>query len=102
MVVPHRETWVIERQGTIVALLVLEPGWLDQLYIDPDHTARGLGSLLVELAKRRCPEGLDLWTFQSNTRACRFYERHGFAAIGTTEGDNEEGEPDVRYHWQPG
>ena len=47
------------------------------------------------------PDGLDLWAFRSNTGARRFYERHGFVAVAFTEGDNEEGEPDVRYHWSP-
>jgi hypothetical protein len=32
-------------------------------------------------------------------RARRFYERHGFVAEATTDGDNEEGAPDVRYRW---
>jgi GNAT superfamily N-acetyltransferase len=100
VVLPQRETWVIdEDDGAIVALLVLEPGWIDQLYVDPRRTGRGLGSRLVDVAKAVYPEGLDLWTFAANTGARRFYERHGFAAIESTEGDNEEGAPDVRYHW---
>ena len=42
-----------------------------------------------------------LWTFQSNHGARRFYERHGFVAVQHTDGDNEEGAPDVRYEWRP-
>jgi GNAT superfamily N-acetyltransferase len=102
VVLVERETWVIEEGGSLIAVLVLEPGWVDQLYVDPDHTGRGLGSLLVELAKGRQPEGLDLWTFAANTGARRFYERHGFEVVGGTEGDNEEGAPDVRYQWSGG
>jgi GNAT superfamily N-acetyltransferase len=85
--------------GEIVALLVLEPGWIDQLYVHPGHTGCGLGSRLLDVAKAVYPEGLDLWTFAANTGARRFYERHGFVAIESTEGHNEEGAPDVRYHW---
>lgn len=100
VVLPERETWVIDDdRGEIVALLVLEPGWIDQLYVDPRHTGRGLGSRLLDVAKAVYSDGLDLWTFTANTRARRFYERHGFVAIGSTEGHNEEGAPDVRYHW---
>ncbi|MDQ1395736.1 MAG: hypothetical protein QOG64_995 [Acidimicrobiaceae bacterium] len=99
VVLPERETWVTEDAGAIVALLVLLPGWIDQLYVDPDHTGRGLGSNLMDVAKRAAPAGLDLWTFQANAGARRFYERHRFVAIGATEGDNEEGAPDVHYHW---
>ena len=99
MVLSERETWVIEHDDTVVALLVLEPGRIDQLYVDPDFTGRGLGSCLLAVAKAASPVGLDLWTFQANTRARRFYERHGFAAVAMTEGENEEGAPDVRYRW---
>lgn len=31
--------------------------------------------------------------------ARRFYERHGFVVVDATEGDNEEGAPDVCYQW---
>jgi GNAT superfamily N-acetyltransferase len=99
VVVPTRETWLIEDGGAVVALLVIDDGWIDQLYVDPDHTGRGLGSRLVELAKERCPDRLDLWTFQSNRGARRFYERHGFSEVARTDGDNEEHSPDVRYRW---
>jgi GNAT superfamily N-acetyltransferase len=96
---PERETWVIDADDVIVAVLVLEPGWIDQLYVDPDFAGRGLGTNLVGLAKRRHPDGLDLWTFQANTPAIHFYEHRGFVATEWTDGDNEEGAPDVRYHW---
>ena len=101
VVLPAGETWVIDRDDTVVAMLVLEPGWIDQLYVDPAATGIGLGSRLVDLAKAADPDGLDLWTFQANTGARRFYERHGFLAVATTGGDNEEGAPDVQYHWSP-
>src|SRR5512132_4210386 len=52
-----------------------------------------------QLAKALHPNGLDLWTFQSNVGARHFYEWHGFAALETTDGANEEGAPDVHYRW---
>jgi GNAT superfamily N-acetyltransferase len=94
------EVWVLDRGGIgIVALMVLDPGWIEHLHVDPAMTDRGLGSRLVTFAQDRSPEGLDLWTFQSNEGARRFYERHGFVAVEMTDGDNEEGEPDVRFGW---
>jgi ribosomal protein S18 acetylase RimI-like enzyme len=52
----------------------------------------------MALARQRQPEGLQLWAFQSNARARRFYERHGFEAVEFTDGNgNEERWPDVRY-----
>ncbi len=102
VVVPERETWVVEADGAVVGLMVLGPGEIDQLYLDPDWRGRGLGDRLVGLAKERHPGGLSLWTFQVNEAAGRFYERHGFVAVERTDGrDNEEREPDVRYVWAP-
>jgi ribosomal protein S18 acetylase RimI-like enzyme len=98
-VLPTTETWVAEEDGVIVGLLVLDGGWIDHLYVEPGQTGRGIGSALVGHAQARRPEGLDLWAFQSNTGAQRFYERHGFVAVARTDGDNEEGAPDVRYRW---
>jgi GNAT superfamily N-acetyltransferase len=80
-VVRDTELWVAEdRAGTLVGILVLEGRWLDQLYVEPTMTGRGIGAGLLKLAKRERPEGLRLWTFASNAGAQRFYESHGFYA----------------------
>jgi GNAT superfamily N-acetyltransferase len=102
VVLPHREVWVAEADGAVIALLVLDEDWVDQLYVAPDWTRKGVGSRLLDTAKQRRPTGLDLWTFQANAGARRFYERNGFVATATTDGDNEEGAPDVRYRWDDG
>ena len=94
-----REVWVVERQRRVVAILVMQGSWIEQLYVHPDWTGGGLGSGLVDLAKDRNAL-LQLWSFRSNTGARRFYERHGFVARETTEGLNEEGAPDVRFEWR--
>jgi GNAT superfamily N-acetyltransferase len=93
--------WLAEdTEGNLAGILVLDGRWLDQLYVEPTMTGRGIGSQLVELAKRRRPESLQLWTFASNIGAQRFYERHGFVAAHRTAGrDNEEGAPDILYVW---
>ncbi|MFE5944523.1 GNAT family N-acetyltransferase [Streptomyces sp. NPDC056480] len=103
VVVPEYETWVAVAGGDgVVGLLVLDEGALEQLYLDPSWRGRGLGDRFVELAKRQRPEGLDLWTFQVNAPARRFYERHGFVEAERTDGQrNEEREPDMRYVWRP-
>ena len=83
-----------------LAVLVLDGGWVDQLYVEPNCTGMGLGSRLIELAKSRRPAGLQLWTFVTNTRAQRFYRRHGFVVAETTDGSrNEEKAPDIRFIW---
>lgn len=101
-VVGRTDMWVAEVDGTIVALMVLDGGWLEHLYLDPSWMGRGLGDQLVQLAKERSSAGLQLWTFQVNEPARRFYERHGFVAEELTDGaGNEERAPDVRYAWRP-
>jgi ribosomal protein S18 acetylase RimI-like enzyme len=59
---------------------------------------RDLGNQLMEVVRQRQPGELQLWTFQTNGAARRFYERHGFEAVELTDGaGNEEHWPDVRY-----
>ncbi len=86
--------------GEIVGFLALaEPDHLNHLYLIREHTGRGLGTGFLALAKERFPGGIQLWAFQSNTAAIRFYERHGFRQVRWTDGDNDEGEPDVLLEW---
>jgi GNAT superfamily N-acetyltransferase len=101
---PTTETWVaIDDEGEPVGFLSLRDSFLEQLYLAPGWTGQGIGARLVELAKERRPGGLDLFTFQINDGARRFYERHGFAAVWFGDGsENEERQPDVRYAWRPG
>ena len=96
------ELWLAEdAESKLAGILVLDGQWLAQLYIEPTLTGRGIGSKLVELARRQRPDGLRLWTSASNVGAQRFYERHGFVAIRRTDGrDNEEGAPDILYVWR--
>ena len=102
VLIPAGGTWVAVEKEEVVAMISLREGWIDQLYVDPARQGCSMGTRLVDFAKARAPEGLDLWTFQTNRGARRFYERHGFTAVEWTDGDNEEGAPDVRYRWTPG
>jgi GNAT superfamily N-acetyltransferase len=74
-------------------------GWIDQLYVLPGRQRLGIGGTLIAIAKARWPE-LQLWTFQRNLSARRFYEANGFVKLRETDGAaNEEREPDVLYRW---
>jgi GNAT superfamily N-acetyltransferase len=94
-----RELWVAEESpGSLAGILVLDGDHLDQLYVDPERTGRGIGSHLLDVAKRERPDGLRLWAFQSNAGAQRFYLRHGFVEAERTDGrGNEERAPDILY-----
>ena len=98
-VMPFSDVWVAEVADVVCAVLVLKKNWIEQLYVDPDWTNQGLGTALIECAKVERSETLDLWTFKSNGHAQRFYKQHGFRAVGGTNGNNEEGEPDTHYRW---
>lgn len=83
--------------GTVIGFAAVHEGWLNHLYLDPAWHGRGIGSALLRAA---C-DGLDrvqLWVFQANDGARRFYERHGFTLGELTDGaGNEERQPDARY-----
>lgn len=93
------------RARALIGFMALrQPDWIEHLYVDREFTGRGLGTRFLDLARRELSGSrIQLWTFQSNTGARRFYERQGFAAAQWTDGENEEGAPDVRYQWtRPG
>jgi ribosomal protein S18 acetylase RimI-like enzyme len=95
------ETWIAREAGRILGFLSLDGEDLDQLYLLPGQFRRGIGSGLLAKAMERSPERLTLFTFQRNTAARAFYERHGFRLVDLNDGDrNEEGEPDALYEWR--
>ena len=92
----------IDSAGEIVALMALSDHMVEQLYVIPHWIGRGLGSRLLDLAKSRRPSGLDLYCFQVNSRARRFYEARGFETVALGDGtNNSEHQPDIRYAWRP-
>jgi putative acetyltransferase len=84
----------------LIGIIAFRPGLIDQLYVRPGYQGQGVGSALLAVAVSQSDE-LELWTFQENNRARRFYEAKGFVAMRETDGsDNEEREPDVLYRWE--
>lgn len=101
VVLARCDVWLADEAGLLRGVMVLSEGWIEQLYVAPGSTGRGIGARLVRHAQDLAGGPLELWTFASNTGAARFYERHGFVQVDRTDGDNEEGEPDIRYRWTP-
>lgn len=98
----RHEICVLEDRARVIGFAGLSKGWLDHLYVDPDCQGRGFGSMLLEHVKALQPEGTQLWVFQKNAGARRFYERHDFRLERMTDGSgNMEHEPDALYTWQP-
>jgi GNAT superfamily N-acetyltransferase len=85
--------------NAMTAIIAVRKDWIDQLYVVPNAQGRGVGSSLLQVAQGAF-DRLQLWTFQRNTRARRFYGARGFVLVEETDGArNEEKEPDARYLW---
>ncbi len=87
------------RDGDLLGFGAFTPESVMQLYVHVDHLGQGIGTRLLDIAKANSVGRLWLYTFVTNTRARRFYERHGFEVL-------ERGfEPlmqlgDLRYEWK--
>jgi ribosomal protein S18 acetylase RimI-like enzyme len=101
VIAKENEVWVAVARGAPVGLMALRAGFIDQLYVDPGAQRNGVGSALLDHAKRACPAGLALFTHQANTRARAFYESRGLRAVAFGVSPSPECEPDVRYAWIP-
>src|ERR1700730_17513462 len=101
IVLKECEVIVAEGDPGIVSFLALNGEEIRLLYSHPDFIGSGAGSLLLAAVKKSSVAALELWCFQANERARRFYEERGFQAVRFTDGrDNEEKVPDVRYRWE--
>ncbi|MDJ0388926.1 GNAT family N-acetyltransferase [Roseomonas sp. E05] len=87
------EAWVLEEDGGIAGLLVLEARpdhlWLDNIAVDPGRQHAGAGRRLMRFAAgealRRGLPGLRLLTNEMMTRNLDFYRRLGFTEIERRE-----------------
>ena len=99
LVFPACRVWGRFDGGELCGIIAFRHGWIEQLYVRPAAHGRGIGTELLDVAKA-ANKRLELWTFQRNAPARRFYEARGFALVEETDGiRNEEKEPDVRYVW---
>lgn len=90
---------VAEDEGRIIGFASLDGPELHALYVARDARNRGTGTALLAHAKA-AQKTLQLWTFQANAGAQRFYLRHGFVEVLRTDGiENDEKLPDIRYAW---
>ena len=95
------EDTVAEDASGIVAFLARHGEEVRLLYTRPDRIGMGADTQLIDAAKATGIGALELWCFQANDPARRFYEARGFHAIWFTDGaQNEERMPDIRYRWE--
>lgn len=100
------EFWVAESRGRIVGYVrfVLPDGrrvgWLDDLYVRPEHAGRGVGTALLDVVKAALPGGFGLWTYASNRPAGAFYAAHGLREVSRTPPERAlPGEAEVEWEW---
>ena len=95
---------VAEAAARSAGFLALDgEGFVAGLYLAPEARGRGIGRGAARGGQgARGRQGLTLWTFVANEGARRFYAREGFVEVRRTEGDNEEGLPDVLLAWRAG
>lgn len=87
------QAWVIDRDGAIAGLVVLEQTpthlLLDNVAVAAMHEGTGLGRALISFAeaeatRRRCPE-IRLYANAKMARNLALYERLGYRRIGEQE-----------------
>ena len=80
----------------MAGFIALRGRHIDQLYVDPAHQRRGIGSLLLEQAIKSVPGRITLDVFEDNLGARAFYEKQGFEARDRWM-NTEEGAIDLLY-----
>ena len=96
-----RKVFVVAAEDRIVGMMALaKDQTITALYVQSGFRNQGVGRLLTQTAMREYPNHLQLWTFQKNLQAIKFYQREGFVEINRTDGDNEENLPDVLMEWR--
>ena len=80
-------------------LVVLEGDWIRQFAVFAPFRRQGVGSALLSKVHQVTPGRLRLHTFQRNSAARAFYERHGFVPVAFGTSPPPENEPDVEYAW---
>lgn len=95
------EVTVAKDESGIVSFLARQGEEIRLLHTRPDRIGVGAGTQLIDAEKASGIGALELWCFEANERARRFYEARGFRAIRFTDGaHNEEQMPDIRYRWE--
>ena len=98
-VLPHNELRLALLEDDLVGFVAASAESIAQLHVRIGFQRRGIGTVMVDWAKRQSAGSLWLYTFARNHGARAFYEQQGFVAIA------HGFEPtwqlaDVKYRWQ--
>ena len=92
--VPHARV-----SGDADGFIAVDGANIPALYVAQAARRQGHGRALLDNAKAGA-DRLSLWTFAANREALAFYAAQGFVQTARTDGDNDEGLPDVRLEWR--
>lgn len=85
-----------------------EPGWgmIHSLYVSPNAQGRGVGTLLLNVARSSLEEfgctQARLWVFRDNHPSRKFYHAHGGLPTGQERVQPEFGEPEIQLSFPLG
>jgi ribosomal protein S18 acetylase RimI-like enzyme len=97
-VLPVNRVTLAVLESHLVGFIAASAESVSQLHVQVGLQRKGIGSALLALSKAQSAGSLWLYAFVRNTRACRFYEKHGFVPIQRGFEPNWQLE-DVKYSW---
>lgn len=81
--------------GVVKGFVQLEGREVKRLFVEPALQGRSIGAALLEYAVHT-HQANTLWALEKNTRAIRFYLRHGFRLTGDRQPEEDTAEYLVR------
>ena len=81
--------------GVVKGFIKIEGSYIARLFVEPVLQNASIGSQLLEYAIKE-HNADHLWALEKNSRAIRFYERHGFTVTG--EKKPEDGTSEYLVH----
>ena len=85
--------------GVVKGFVLVQDGEIKKLFVEPVLQGKGIGAKLLEYAVEHMG-AKTLWALEKNTRAIRFYQRHGFQL--TDERRLEDGTSEYLVRMQRG
>ncbi len=93
---------VLRGQAGVAGFVLIDPdtGYLDQIAVAPERRGGDAAARLLDAAKTLAPAGIALDVNTENSRAVRFYRKHGFTVTGRSVNPNS-GRPVFAMRWRP-
>lgn len=100
--VPVARIVLADVNGELAGFVTIDPKtmYLDQIVVAPEHWGSSVAVTLLDEAKGISPRGVELLVNKDNTRAIKFYEKHGFSYAGEDK-NPVSGKLVNRMAWRP-